>query len=68
MLEESQGEKQHLIINPECAKTYTYDNFGIIGQVNSSFHLSVLESVYIKAQNPALCRQEEFVLSLELFK
>ena len=48
---------QHLITNPECAKTYTDDNFRIIGQVRSSFHLSVLESVYIKTQNPVLCKQ-----------
>ena len=32
---------QHLIANPECAKTYTDDNFRIIGQARSSFHLSV---------------------------
>ena len=59
---------QHLIANPECAKTYTDDNFRIIGQARSSFHLSVLESVYIKTQNPVLCRQKEFVFSLGLFK
>ena len=39
---------QHLIANPECAKTYTDDNFRIIGQARSSFHLSILESVYFK--------------------
>ena len=38
---------QHLIANLECAKTYTDENFWIIGQARSSFHLSVLESVYI---------------------
>ena len=43
---------QHLIKNLECSKTYTGDNFRIIGQARSSFHLSVLESVYIKTQNP----------------
>ena len=59
---------QHLIANPECAQTYTDDNFRIIGQARSSFHLSVLESVYIKTQNPVLCRQKEFVVSLGLFK
>ena len=48
---------QHLITNPECAKTYIDDNFRIIGQARSSFHLGVLESVYIKTQNPVLCRQ-----------
>ena len=51
---------QHLIKNPERAKTYTDDNFRIIGQARSSFHLSVLELVYIKTQNPFLCKQKEF--------
>ena len=58
---------QHLIANPECAKTYTDDNFRIIGHARSFFHLSVLESVYIKTQNPVLCRQKELVFSLGLF-
>ena len=49
---------EHLIANPECAKTYTDDNFRIIGQARSSFHLSVLESVYIKTQNQVFCRQK----------
>ena len=47
---------QHLIANPECAKTYTDDSVRVIGQARSSFHLSVLESVFIKTQNPVLCR------------
>ena len=59
---------QHLITNPECAKTYSDDTFRIIGQARSSFHLSVLESVYIKTQNPVLCKQKEFIFSLGLFK
>ena len=45
---------QHLITNPECAKTYIDDNFRIIGQARSLFHFGVLESVYIKTQNPVL--------------
>ena len=59
---------QHLIKNPECAKTYSDDNFRVIEQARSSFHLSVLESVYIQTQNPVLCKQKEFIFSLELFK
>ena len=59
---------QHLLTNPECAKTYTDDNFRIIGQGRSSFHLSVLESVYIKTQNPDLCKQKDFIFSLGIFK
>ena len=31
-------------------------------------HLGVLESVYIKTQNPVLCKQREFIFSLGLFK
>ena len=58
---------QLLITNPECAKTYTDDNFRNIGQARSSFHLGVLESVYIKTENPVLCRQKEFVFSVNLF-
>ena len=58
---------QHLITDPECAKTYTDDNFRNIGQTRSSFYLDVLESVYIETQNPVSCRQKEFVFSLKLF-
>ena len=57
--------EQHLIKNPECAKTYSDDNFRTKGQAKSSFHLSVLESVYIKTQNPVLCKQKEFIFSLD---
>ena len=53
--------KQHLITNPECAKTYTDDNFRIIGQARLSLHFRVLESAYIKTLNLFLCRQKEFV-------
>ena len=59
---------QHLITNLECTKTYADYNFRTIGQARSSFHLGVLESVYIKTQNPVLCRQKEFIFSLGLFK
>ena len=59
---------QHLITNPECAKTYKDDNFRITEQARSSLYLSVLESFYITTQNPVMCRQKEFVSSLGLFK
>ena len=60
---------QHLTKNPECAKTYTDDNFRIIGQARSSFHFGVLESIYIKTQNPVLCGQKRvciFVSTLQV--
>ena len=56
---------QYLLTNPECARTYTDDNFRVIGQGRSSFHLSVLESVYIKTQNPVLCKQKVSSFLLE---
>ena len=59
---------QHLITNPECAKTYMDDNFWIMRQASSSFHLGVLKSVYLKTQNPVLYRHKEFIFSLGLFK
>ena len=59
---------QHLIEKPEYTKRYTDDNFRIIEQARSSFHLNVSESAYFKTENPVLCRQKEFVFSLGLFK
>ena len=59
---------KHLLTNPESAKTYTDDNFRIIGQARWSFHLNGLESVYIKIQNPVLCKQKDFIFSLGIFK
>ena len=58
---------QHLLENPECAKMYNDDKFRIIGQARSSFQQGILESVYIKTQNPVLCRHKELVFSLGLF-
>ena len=57
---------QHLLDNPDCAKLYNDDMFRIIGRARSSFHLAVLESIYIKTKKPPLCRQKEFVFSLGL--
>ena len=51
---------QHLIKDPE----YTDDNFWITWQAKSSFPLHVLELVYIKTQNPILCKQKELVFTL----
>ena len=59
---------QHLITYPDCIKAYTDNNFWIIGQARSSFHLNVLESVYIKTQSPVLCKQKEFIFAHGLFQ
>ena len=57
---------QHLPENPDCAKNYNGDMFRIIGKARSSFHLAVLESIYISTNKPLLCRQKEFVFILRL--
>ena len=56
---------QHLITNPECAKAYTDDNFRIIEQARSSFHLSVLESVYIKTQTQSCVNKRSSFFHLD---
>ena len=58
--------RQHLLENPDCAKNYNCDMFRIIGKARSSFHLAVLESIYISTKKPLLCRQKEFVFTLGL--
>ena len=61
------------LIGPKCdqlgpirAKNIQTTIFGSLGKqeqakARSSFHLSALESVYIKTQNPVLRRQKEVV-------
>ena len=56
---------QHLLTNPECAKTYTDDNFRIIGQGRLSFHLSVFRAVLkFCSTNTKKCSRTSPVLSV----
>ena len=54
---------QQLITNLEYTKTYTDENFRIIGQARSSFHLSALESVYIKTLKTQSCVDNKSLFS-----
>ena len=45
---------QHLLENPDCAKNYNGDMFRIIGKSRSSFHLAVLESIYISTKKHSI--------------
>ena len=54
--------------NPEIATQYSYDQFSILAKARFMFHLSVLEATYIKMRKPILCRQKEFVYSLQIFR
>ena len=57
----------HFMQNPECATQYSNDQFSILAKARSMFHFSVLEAAYIKISKPILCRQKEFVYSLQIF-
>ena len=53
--------------NPECDTQYSNNQFFILAEARSMFHLSVLEATYIKISKPILCRQKELVYSLQIF-
>ena len=57
---------QHLLENEKCAKHYNDAHISILATARSSFHLSVLEATYINSLQPILCRQKEFVYSLQV--
>ena len=57
----------HLMQNLECATQYSNDQFSFLAKARSMFHLSVLKATYIKISKPILCRQREFVYSLQFF-
>ena len=52
--------------NSVCAQHYDDSRFSILAKSRSSFYLSVLEATFIKTSNHALCRQKEFVYSLNI--
>ena len=47
-------------------KTHIGDMFRIVGKARTSFHLAVLESIYINMKKPLLHRQKEFTFTLGL--
>ena len=56
----------HLLQNPGCAKHYDDSRFYTLAQGRFPFHLSALEVTIIKTSNPTLCRQKEFVYTVQL--
>ena len=46
---------------------YNNEKFYILARGCSSFNLSALEATFIKSLNLFLCKQKEFVYSLEIF-
>ena len=59
---------QHLLENCVCAENYNDDQFTILARARSTYHLSVLEAIFIVLRRPILCRQKQFVIPLDVFK
>ena len=59
---------QHLLDDDQCALNYDNKRFSILAAARSSFHLNLLEAIYINTRRPVLCRQKEFVFTLKLFR
>ena len=59
---------KHLCESKACGDAYDESWFSIVDTARSSFHLSTLEASYISSQDPSLCRQKQFVYTLQVFK
>ena len=59
---------QHLLESNQCARNYSDSQFKIQTTARSQFHLSLLEAVYISRKKTDLCRQKQFVFTLQLFR
>ena len=58
----------HLIQHPDCASHYHIDQFSVLAKARTNFHLGALEATFIKTLKPILCRQKEFVYSLQILR
>ena len=56
----------HLLNNDHCAVQYSNEQFSVIKQCRSEFHLKVAEAVIIRRRKPILCRQKEHIFTLRL--
>ena len=55
---------QHLLDNDRCALNYDDKRFSILAAARSSFHLNLLEAIYIKTPRPCYAdRKSSFTLS-----
>ena len=57
---------QHLLDSPDCVLSFAHDRFSILAKARSSFHLQILEALYIRKLSPVLCKQKELIYSLKL--
>ena len=67
--ESDSGIGQHLLESNQCARNYSDSQFKILTTARSQFHWSLLEAVYIsQTKKTDLCRQKQFVFTLQLFR
>jgi len=57
----------HIYCNVDCVNVYSDDCFSPLSRGRSSFHLDVLESIYVKTLKPSLCTQKTNIVELHLF-
>ena len=43
-------------------------SFSVLAKARTNFHLDALEATFIKTLKPILCRQKEFVYSLQILR
>ena len=56
---------QHLLQSNQCAHNYSDSHFKILTTARSQFHLNLLEAVYISRKKTDLCRQKQFIFTLQ---
>ena len=57
---------EHLINNRNCANSFSVDWFSVESKSHSLYHLKILETLYILTNKPALCKQREGLLGLNV--
>ena len=51
---------EHLLNNPICAENYLDSRFEILSKARNTYHLSVLEPLFIRTREPKVCKQRDF--------
>ena len=59
---------QHSLESNQCARNYSDSQFKVLTTARFQFHLSLLEAVYISWKKTDLCRQKQFVFTLQPFR
>lgn len=57
---------EHLINSRVCAINFSVNLFAVLASSHSLFHLRALESLYMRARGPSLCKQRDCLLGLHV--